>query len=297
MTYPYFPHTMSSQLERPSHYVLATVNYFASTDGKAPYRWASEPPEDVPRTNVAEETHKVIVRDVRGRPDATGLDKTGFEFLLYPSKETSFDDEERVQKEYYSEVEDILKKRTGAHRVFIFDHTIRKHESKEDRPSKESRSHVQRVHINQTAEAAVQRVHDHMGDEAEQLLKGRFCIINVWRPIENTVARSPLALADYRSIDKERDPVATRLLYPNKVGGTFDVRFNPSHEWKYLADQTVDEVTLIKCFDSDASKARMTPHTAFWDPTSPADAPERQSIEVRALVFINDKDKSLRAAL
>ncbi|EIW79648.1 hypothetical protein CONPUDRAFT_90987 [Coniophora puteana RWD-64-598 SS2] len=247
-------------------------------DNKAPYRYASEPPEGVPTTNVAEEPHKVIIRDVRARPDATGLDKTGFEFLLYPSKEANFDNEERVKKEYYAEVEDILKKRTGAHRVFIFDHTIR-------------------VHIDQTTEAAVQRVRDHMGDEAEQLLKGRFCIINVWRPIENTVAHSPLALADYRSIDKERDLVATRLLYPNKVGGTFDVRFNPSHEWKYLADQTIDEVTLIKCFDSDASKARMTPHTAFWDPTSPADAPERQSIEVRALVFINDKNESLRAAL
>lgn len=31
--------------------------------------------------------------------------------------------------------------------------------------------------------------------------------------------------------------------------------------------------------------ARLTAHTAFDDPTSPADAAPRRSIEVRALVF------------
>lgn len=52
-----------------------------------------------------------------------------------------------------------------------------------------------------------------------------------------------------------------------------------------MSDQTPDEVTLIKCFDSDVGKAWFTPHSAFRDKTSPADAPLRQSIEVRAMVF------------
>jgi hypothetical protein len=40
-------------------------------------------------------------------------------------------------------------------------------------------------------------------------------------------------------------------------------------------------------FDSvqDGSVAVLTPHTAFEDPSTPKDAPLRESIELRALVF------------
>lgn len=69
------------------------------------------------------------------------------------------------------------------------------------------------------------------------------------------------------------------------------MRYNPEHAWYYWGGQTPEEVTLIKCFDTegDGGKegevARLTPHTAFTDSGSPKEAPERQSIEVRCLVF------------
>ena len=90
------------------------------------------------------------------------------------------------------------------------------------------------------------------------------------------MAHDPLAVADYRSIDLERDLAET---------STNSFRYNPGHAWYYLSDQTPDEVTLFKCFDSDVNKARFAAHLAFADKTSPADAPLRQSIEVRAMVF------------
>jgi hypothetical protein len=50
-----------------------------------------------------------------------------------------------------------------------------------------------------------------------------------------------------------------------------------------------DEVMLIKCFDSaDDGRARFVPHSAFVDPTAPADAPPRESIELRTLVFYGE---------
>ena len=43
---------------------------------------------------------------------------------------------------------------------------------------------------------------------------------------------------------------------------------------------------LLKCFDSNTDgRARFAPHTAFVDPTTPPDAPPRESIELRTLVF------------
>jgi hypothetical protein len=47
-----------------------------------------------------------------------------------------------------------------------------------------------------------------------------------------------------------------------------------------------DEALLLKCYDSATDgRARFAPHTAFEDPTTPADAQPRESIEIRTLVF------------
>ena len=52
---------------------------------------------------------------------------------------------------------------------------------------------------------------------------------------------------------------------------------------------TADEILLLKCFDSKVDgRARFAPHSAFADPTTPSDAPPRESIELRTLVFHKD---------
>ena len=63
------------------------------------------------------------------------------------------------------------------------------------------------------------------------------------------------------------------------------MKYNPKLQWCYLSGQRPDKVTLIKCFDSEADRARLTPHSASFDASRPADAPKWQSIEVRCLVF------------
>ncbi|KAI0632423.1 hypothetical protein C8Q77DRAFT_1125635 [Trametes polyzona] len=270
------------------HDVSTTLNYFTSTEGPA----ANESPyflvqsiEGKPRTNVRNESYPAVVHDARGKEAEFTLDKNGFQFIKWPSVEHTFDDETRIKEAYYPEVEELLKQVTGAKRVFIFDHTLRRRkpgEPGEESPS--NRAPAANVHIDQTYEASVNRVKHHLPKDADRLLKSRVRIINVWRPIANPVAHHPLAVSDWRSLD-EKDLVPTRLVYPDREGGVYGVRYNPNHRWYYLADQTPDEVTLIKCYDSEEDKARLTPHTAFEDTTAPKDAPHRQSIEVRALVF------------
>ena len=46
-----------------------------------------------------------------------------------------------------------------------------------------------------------------------------------------------------------------------------------------------DEALLIKCYDSASDKARFTAHSAFEDPTAPAEMLPRESIELRTLAF------------
>ena len=65
------------------------------------------------------------MHDVRGREAEFSPDKNGFQYVHWPSVEKEFDDDARIQAQYYPEVEEILKKVAGAKKVFIFDHTIR----------------------------------------------------------------------------------------------------------------------------------------------------------------------------
>ena len=140
------------------------------------------------------------------------------------------------------------------------------------------------MHIDQTYEATIKRVHQLLGADAPRLLQSRTRLINVWRPIHHPVAHKPLAVSDWRHLS-EKDLVSVHFIYPHRTGSTYSVRYNPEHKWYYLSGQTPDEVTLIKCYDSEVDRARLTPHSAFLDASSPAEAPHRESIEVRALVF------------
>jgi hypothetical protein len=48
----------------------------------------------------------------------------------------------------------------------------------------------------------------------------------------------------------------------------------------------MDEALLFKTFDSETDgRTRFTIHSSFEDPDAPADAPPRESIETRCLVF------------
>jgi hypothetical protein len=176
--------------------------------------------------------------------------------------------------------------RTGASRVYIFDHTIRRaplDARSQSTPSTPLRGPVQRVHVDQSYKASSARVQHHLPDEAAKLLRGRHQIINVWRPIR-TILKDPLTVADARSVSDD-DLVTLKLIYPDREGETYGVRPSKEHKWYYLHKQTPEEVLLIKCFDSKLDgRARRSPHSAFVDPKYEGHE-ARESIEIRALVF------------
>lgn len=102
------------------------------------------------------------------------------------------------------------------------------------------------VHVDQTPQSAERRVYMHAPDLAPELLKHRYQIINLWRPISNPAIDYPLALCDYRSLDYDNDLVASTLKFQDRDGETFQVKFNPDHRWKYFRGLKTDEVILIK---------------------------------------------------
>jgi hypothetical protein len=243
-------------------------------------------PGGAPRTTALFREHKVTIRDLRPLASDVSLEREGFQLLTAPSSVADFYDDEAVRTRYYPETTALLKEFTGASRVVIFDHTVRQRiPGADDRTTGIPRQPVHRVHNDYTVKSGPQRVRDLLGADSTDLLRRRFAVVNVWRPIRGPIEDSPLALADAQSVDDE-DLVATDLIYSDRIGEIYYVKFNRSHRWFYAPAMRPDEIMLIKCFDSlDDGRARFVPHSAFADPSTRDDALPRESIELRTLLF------------
>ena len=268
--------------------VEAELNYLRN-NGKRPVNYTYEPPPGVSRNSGEVDTRSVTIRNARLSAPAgdLSLDNSGFQLVKHRSALADADDyasEARIKAIYYTEVETLLRTLTGAQKVVVFDHTLRDGTPEHGRAG--VREPVRRVHDDQTFESAPRRLPRHVSkEEAELRLKRRFAIVNFWRPIGETVQRTPLAMCDARSIDAA-DLIPSDLVYADWTGETYSFAYNPKHRWYYVPRQRIDEVLLLKIYDSQTDgTARLTAHTAFDDPTTPADAPARRSIEVRSLVF------------
>ena len=227
-----------------------------------------------------------FVRDARPLVGELSLDKEGFVLLHHRTAVRNFYDEDEIASVYYPECERVIKEATGAARVVAFDHIVRN--AAMSAKANRIKIPAKRVHDDYTAWSAPQRVRDLMGEEAEELLKHRFAIINLWRPIRGPVLESPLTLCDAQSLS-EKDLVASDLKYPDRTGETYSITYNPNQRYYYFPKMQADEAVLIRCFDSALDGAqRFSAHGAFEDPRTPPDAPPRESIEVRTLVFFGE---------
>jgi len=261
--------------------VVADFTYLAPMAEK-PFRLQYEPAPGERITNAVYQSHSMQVFNVRPIASDLDLDREGFALLHRPSLVRDFTDEALIRGAYYEESARIVAEATGASRVEVFDHTVRLN------ADGALRQPVTRVHNDYTLKSGPQRVRDLMGEEAEDLLKRRFQIVNVWRPINGPAIDMPLAVCDARSVGLE-DFVASDLVYRDRKGETYAVRHSPHHQWFYVPEMGEDEVLLLKCYDSaEDGRARFTAHSAFRDPTAPADAKPRESIEIRTLAFFDE---------
>jgi hypothetical protein len=238
-------------------------------------------------TNAIYEERKVLIEDARPLASALTLDREGVAFLRSPSQVRDFYDEAGLDSVAHQEAAALVARVTGARRVEVFDHTLRRRASDTpDRTAGVPRQPVMRVHNDYTEGSGPQRVRDLMGDEAEALLKRRYAFINVWRPLKGPVVDTPLAVGDARSVAAS-DWVASDIVYQDRTGEIYVATYSPAHRWLYFPKMTPDETILIKCYDTRTDVARFAPHSAFTDPTTPQGAPPRESIEIRTVAFFD----------
>ena len=265
--------------------IQTTLNYLAgwSAEDPRPY-YSNYPPEGERRwRNTRGDRRLMNIKDARRLATPPHLDREGFELIRWSGPKTDFNNEQAIRADYYAAVEQEVAEITGSAKVVAFDHNVRSNASDEARQEEAARP-VRFVHNDYTLDSAPQRVHDVMGKEAPDLLRGRFAIINLWKPIIGPVEEMPLAILDAQGLAIE-DFVETDLLYPDRVGCIYSVRWSADHRWYYYPDQTTQEALLLKCYDSDPTVSCFTAHSAVEDPLSPENSQPRESIEVRTLAF------------
>lgn len=230
------------------------------------------------------EHRKVKISNGRLIHDRLNLDIHGFELRNHKTTVDNFFDTDEILKIYYEETRKLIQLVSGATRVHVFDHTLRSGDqaARENQPVREP---VRRVHNDYTEWSAPQRVYDLLPEEANELLKNRFSIIQVWRPINQPIKSDPLCICDARKISED-ELFPSRRIYPDRVGETYVVKYSARHEWLYFPEMRREEVLIFKVYDSSTDgTARWTAHSSFPLPDQDNDKYPRESCEMRALAF------------
>jgi hypothetical protein len=275
--------TMTQQASEP---LRASLKFLADLDAPLVY---------VPSKGGGDETehlgnyrtHEVTVQDGRSELPKPDLDREGFVLVHHESEVDDFYDDRALNETYHGELIDLLKSLTGAVRVEVFDDTRRSSSvSKQRRHG--ARDPASIVHNDYTHDSGPRRLADHFkGDpeEARRLSEGRFAIINAWRPIGPPVVDHPLVFCDARTI-REGDLVPVERRGEDRTGELQVLLHHPEQRWYYYPEMSRDEVLLFKTYDSSTDgRTRFTPHSSCKDPRAPDDAPARESLETRCLVF------------
>lgn len=123
----------------------------------------------------------------------------------------------------------------------------------------------------------------------------------MWRPLTTPYQDRPLALLDNRSLCA-KDLVPADVLFPHHCDEGYEVLYSPDHRWFYKQGMDSEEVLMFKLYDSSSEHVRceklhfitvtsrlpcitVCPHSAFVDPSVPADTPPRASVEFRAILI------------
>ena len=267
--------------------VHAQIEFLRPTEGRA-FTYAYEPAVHEPRPTALFVRHPVDIHNARKDRPPLSLSQHGATLVKHRSSVRDFYDDSRLIEVYYPEAAAVIQAATGAGRVLVFDHNVRRGLSLPLRPDHYAQGRpVLHAHTDFTEVSAVRRLREQLGVEAALLLRRRVIQINMWRPITGPLRDAPLAICDASSIAPHQlAPVD--LLYPERRGEIYYLRYDPNQRWYYAPNMQPDEAWLLKNYDSaTVGTARFAVHCAFDDPTPCSQVPARESIEIRAFAIFD----------
>ncbi|KAJ4416977.1 hypothetical protein N0V82_006426 [Gnomoniopsis sp. IMI 355080] len=287
--------------------VKARVNYLP-VDGKMIYT-----EEDLPKPkhfgDWLPSSRYMTFHNARGMEKVFQLDVNGFEFYRLPDKERDFSSDEWLKAEFYSEMEQILLKVTGASHIFTLGHVLRRTENKFFLEALDTERYNRFSTVWPHSDWEVLLEPDQLGkkvseqemikslfesgkfgdrvDEAKKAAESasRWAVVQIWTPLK-TVERDPLALCDGLTVDHSEWRLRKSAnSYPVLTHGNKE----ETHKWYYLDRMQPSEMYIFKGCDSKHARdlkwrGYAGPHAAFALPDS-EDKPPRESLEARFICF------------
>lgn len=228
---------------------------------------------------------RMPITDMRGRESEYSLDEQGFMLTSGPTEVSDFRDTEEVARVYFPEVDALLRNVTGCSATAASTPGVRRASKRAGAPQAGATGTGNFAHADYSytsGEVWLRRAVS--PEEAEARLRKRYSIFNVWRVFSRPPQDVPLALCDARSVVPDDIQNCTLTLGEVTWDNTTYLH-NRDHRWSYCSDMTRDEAFIFRSFDSDPARRVHVPHTAFEDTSCPADAPPRESFEVRFFAF------------
>lgn len=276
--------------------VTASLNYVARTDEPLYNYYLVEPPAGKAASNEVKDAHEVLITSMRDGDEQPSLESHGFQLVSFSSSARDMYDAAERAAVFNPEVAQLVKRHTGAAEVRVFFPFLRGEEAQRRNPGTIT-APAGSVHVDYTEDSGPYWFNVMLGKDAGRFRGRRFAIINVWCPITGPLQDHPLAVCDIRTLSP-RDLIVSRTISRVDEKGMhsaageieeseiYSVAFSPMHRWYYAPDMMPDESLLLKNYDSQLTGvSRFSPHSAFADPTTPANALPRASIEVRALTI------------
>ena len=226
---------------------------------------------------------KVVLTDLSNSKQTLDFATKGLTYTTFPTKVKNIGDTlNSIQKEAYEEELKVLINENvdNVQDIIAFDHTIRSSNSTGTRNSP-----AIHVHGDYDQDLGIPRMKNLLGiEKASEWFNGEnyhVGIINVWRPLNNPVEKSPLGHIDVSTVRKE-DWKKVKIEYGNRIGNIQGLVHNPNHKWLMINHMSPDQVWIFCQFDSNTKMC--VPHSAIDVVGTKENAKARKSIESRCMI-------------
>ncbi|KAF2165782.1 hypothetical protein M409DRAFT_67111 [Zasmidium cellare ATCC 36951] len=235
-------------------------------------------------------SHDVTINDVRGKTQDLSLASNGFQYVSHDVAGLGdCKTEQEITDLLLPATKELVQNQLGASRIDILTSRIRSKYSTDPAKRQEYRGPANSVHSDFTPAGALKQLENVITDaeERQQLIENhRVYVINVWRPLK-PITRDPLAVCDWQTVDRHRDWISKRFIYPGNWSELGTPVYHPDHRWYWISNQRPNEALVFVQFDGDkVDEGGMTvAHTAFVDPDF-NEGPPRESMEIKMFAFV-----------
>ncbi|KAL9028781.1 MAG: hypothetical protein Q9196_002904 [Gyalolechia fulgens] len=187
-----------------------------------PYALAFTPAAQIPRENIRRKEVLLAISDLRGSEHMFTLNRNGFVVLRFHNQHDNidWDNEMRVKELHYLKIVSVIQGVFPGARYMV-------------------------------RSSAEQLIQDRLGQQASEILRGKYLVANVWHPLKGPNQDWPLALCDVSSLDPQRDLEIADYVTETTNRENCLAYTHANHRWWYLSNQEATEAYMFCQYDSE----------------------------------------------